>query len=54
MPGWNEGVTGMRRNGRRLVFLPPELGYGGRGAQDVVPPGSSLIFLIELVDLEKR
>lgn len=54
MPGWNEGVIGMRRNGKRLVILPPALGYGGRGAQDIVPPGSSLIFLIELVELDKR
>ena len=54
MPGWNEGVIGMRQGGKRLVMLPPELGYGGRGVQDAVPPGSSLIFVIDLVELEKR
>ena len=54
MPGWNEGVIGMRQGGKRLVMLPPALGYGGRGAQDAVPPGSSLIFVIDLVELEKR
>ncbi len=54
MPGWNEGVIGMRQDGKRLIMLPPSLGYRGRGAQDVVPPGSSLIFLIELVELKKH
>ena len=54
MPGWNEGVIGMRQGGKRLLMLPPALGYGGRGVQDAVPPDSSLIFLIDLVTLVKR
>ena len=53
MPGWNEGVIGMRQGGRRLLRLPPSLAYGSRGVEDVIPPDASLIFIIELLDLEK-
>jgi FKBP-type peptidyl-prolyl cis-trans isomerase len=54
MQGWNEGVIGMRSGGKRLIKVPAELGYGARGAQDVVPPNAGLIFVIELLNLEKR
>jgi FKBP-type peptidyl-prolyl cis-trans isomerase len=54
MPGWNDGIIGMQPGGRRLLLLPPALGYGARGVQDIVPPNASLIFIIELLDLEKR
>jgi peptidylprolyl isomerase len=54
MPGWNDGIIGMQPGGRRLLLLPPALGYGTRGVQDIVPPDASLIFIIELLDLEKR
>jgi FKBP-type peptidyl-prolyl cis-trans isomerase len=54
MPGWNEGVIGMRPGGKRLVKVPAELGYGARGVQDVVPPNAGLIFVMELMALEKR
>lgn len=54
MPGWNDGIVGMQPGGRRLLLLPPALGYGSRGVQDIVPPDTSLIFIIELLDLEKR
>jgi FKBP-type peptidyl-prolyl cis-trans isomerase len=53
MQGWNEGVIGMKPGGKRLVKVPPDLGYGSRGAQDVVPPNTGLIFVIELLKLEK-
>lgn len=53
MPGWNEGVIGMREGGKRLVKLPPELGFGARGSAGVVPPNSGLVFMIELVTLRK-
>jgi peptidylprolyl isomerase len=53
MPGWNDGIVGMQPGGRRLLFLPPALGYGARGVQDIVPPNASLIFIIELLGLEK-
>jgi peptidylprolyl isomerase len=53
MPGWNDGIIGMQPGGRRLLFLPPELAYGAKGVQDIVPPNASLILIIELLDLEK-
>ena len=53
MPGWNEGVIGMREGGKRLVKLPPELGFGAKGSAGVIPPNSGLIFMMELVTLRK-
>ena len=53
MPGWTDGVLGMRPGGKRLLMLPPELGYGARSVEDVIPPNAPLIFVIELVDLER-
>ena len=53
MPAWNDGVIGMQAGGKRLLMVPPKLGYGSKGVQDVVPPDASLIFLFELVDLQK-
>ena len=53
MPGWNDGIVGMQPGGKRLLLLPPALGYGARGVQGIVPPDASLIFIIELLDLEK-
>jgi FKBP-type peptidyl-prolyl cis-trans isomerase len=53
MPGWNDGIIGMQPGGKRLLLLPPAMGYGARGVQGVVPPNASLIFIIELLDLEK-
>ncbi len=54
MPGWNEGVTGMKPGGRRLVLLPPALGYGTRAVDDVIPADASLMFMIELLDVQPR
>ena len=53
MPGWNEGVIGMREGGKRLVKLPPELGFGAKGSAGVIPPNAGLIFMMELVTLRK-
>jgi len=53
MPAWNEGVLGMQPGGRRLLRVPSELGYGPEGVQDLVPPNSRLIFVIELLGLRK-
>ena len=53
MPGWNEGVIGMREGGKRLVRLPPELAFGARGSAGVIPPNSGLVFMMELVSLKK-
>jgi len=54
MPGWNDGIIGMQPGGKRLLLLPAALGYGARGVQGIVPPNASLIFVIELLDLEKH
>ncbi len=51
--GWNEGVIGMRQGGKRLLLLPPELGYGARGVEHTIPPNARLIFVIDLVRLQK-
>jgi FKBP-type peptidyl-prolyl cis-trans isomerase len=43
----------MQAGGKRLLMVPPKLGYGSKGVQDVVPPDANLIVLFELVDLQK-
>jgi FKBP-type peptidyl-prolyl cis-trans isomerase len=53
MPGWNDGIIGMREGGKRLLKLPPELGFGAKGSAGVVPPNSGLIFMMELISLRK-
>jgi len=48
---WNEGIIGMRRGGKRRLLVRPGLGYGSRG-RATVPPGATLVFYIELVDVD--
>lgn len=50
--GWAEGIPGMKVGGRRKLIVPPELGYGERGAGGIIPPGATLVFDVEVVDLE--
>lgn len=49
--GWDQGVAGMKVGGRRLLVIPPHLGYGDRGAGGVIEPGETLIFVVDLVGI---
>ncbi len=52
IPGWDEGVVGMRVNGTRLLVIPPSLGYGSTGSGTTIPPNATLTFEVQLVAIK--
>lgn len=49
--GWDQGVVGMKIGGRRRIVIPPDLGYGSRGAGGVIKPNETLVFVVDLIGL---
>lgn len=52
IPGWDEGVAGMKVGGRRELVIPPQLGYGEAGSPPAIPPNETLVFVVDLLSVE--
>jgi peptidylprolyl isomerase len=52
IPGWDEGIALMKKGGKARLIIPPQLGYGAQGAGGVIPPNATLVFEVELVDVQ--
>lgn len=50
--GWEQGLVDMKVGGKRRLIIPPDLGYGNNGAGQTIPPGATLLYEIELLDVE--
>jgi peptidylprolyl isomerase len=53
IPGWDQGVAGMREGGRRQLVIPPDLAYGPQGQPPVIGPNETLVFVVDLVKVKK-
>ena len=52
IPGWDQGVEGMKVGGRRRLVIPPDLGYGAQGSPPTIPPNATLVFVIDLLSVD--
>ena len=52
IPGWDKGFAGMKVGGTRVLTIPPDMGYGARGAGGVIPPNATLVFDVELLEVK--
>ena len=52
IPGWDQGIVGMKVGGRRELVIPPDLGYGAAGSPPSIPPDATLVFIVDLLDVK--
>ena len=50
--GWDRGLVGVRKGGRRMLTIPPELGYGAEGSPPAIPPNETLVFVVDVLDIQ--